>query len=268
MTLTISVKVPDGLVLAAESLQTLESTMTAKGELGVKCPKCQEEIKISDLQFPPIRIPAGFSPTANKIYEITRRTPSIGIVTYGAAFLQGRTIESHIRIFEGQKVVGVENIQEISQKLLDYFQNLLTKEIDITKLPEGTVPIGFQVAGFDKDSTEGKINLVEVGKSPKITPQNVGQFGCFCSGDTRVVSKLWKEDESIPIPRPNFAVMTLQDAIDYAIFLIGTTVDYQTFATMIPTCGGEIDVMIITYDKGTQWIQKKKLHGEPNGACQ
>jgi hypothetical protein len=264
MTLAVSLKVPDGLVLAAESLQTLESTVTGKGEVGVKCPKCQEEFKISDLPLPPIRIPSGSSPTANKIYVITKREPNLGVATYGAAFLQGQTVESHLRSFEGQKVVGKETVQEISQKLLDYFQTILSKEVDVTKLPDGTVPIGFQVVGFDHNETEGKINLVETGKIPKISPQNQekGRFGCTCSGDGRVVAKLWKEDPSIAIPQPNYGFMTLQDAVDYAVFLIRTTISYQTFATMIPTCGGEIDIMTITYNKGVEWVQKKKIHGE------
>jgi len=265
MTLTISLKVPDGLVLAAESLQTLQGTITAKGELGVKCPKCQEEFKISDMPLPPIRIPSGSSPTANKIYEITKRVPNLGVAISGAAFLQGQTVESHMRGFEGQKVVGNETIQEISQKLLDYFQSIVSKEIDVTKLPDGTPPlIGFQVAGFERDNTEGKIYLVETGKNPKVIPQNEekGRFGCTCAGDGRVVAKLWKEDPSIAIARPNYGFMTLQDAVDYVMFLIRTTISYQTFATMIPTCGGEIDVMTITYNKGIEWIQKKKIHGE------
>jgi hypothetical protein len=264
MTLTISLKVPDGLVLAAESLQTLEGTVTGKGELGVKCPKCQEEFKISDLPLPPIRIPSGSSPTANKIYVITKRVPTLGVATFGAAFLQGQTVESHLRSFEGQKVVGKETVQEISQKLLDYMQTILSKEVDVTRLPDGAVPIGFQVVGFDNDEIEGKINLVETGKTPKITPQSQGKgkFGCTFAGDGRVVAKLWKEDASIPLPKPNYGFMTLQDAVDYAIFLIRTTIGYQTFATMIPTCGGEIDVMTITYNKGIEWVQKKRIHGE------
>ena len=56
--------------------------------------------------------------------------------------------------------------------------------------------------------------------------------------------------------------MTLQDAIDYAIFLIRTTIDYQRFATMVPTVGGDIDVAIITHHGGFQWIQEKKYRGE------
>lgn len=54
MTLTVSVRVPDGIVLAADSLTTIETRLSGKGELGLKCPKCNEEIKVSDLPLPPL----------------------------------------------------------------------------------------------------------------------------------------------------------------------------------------------------------------------
>jgi hypothetical protein len=262
MTLTISVKVPDGIVLAAESLQTIESTIIGKERFGVKCPQCSNEFAISELSIPPVRIPSGASYTANKLYEITRRNPTVGIATYGVGFLQGQTIESHVRTFEGQKVSGKESLDELSEKLLLYFQEIVKKETDVSKLPKDVEPVGFQVAGFDRDSTEGRINLIKTGKDPRIEPQHFGTFGCTWAGDGRVVSKLWKSDPSIPISKPTYGLMTLQDAIDYAIFLIRTTIDYQTFATMIPTCGGDIDLLVITYDKGLEWIQKKRHHGE------
>lgn len=258
MTLNISMKVPDGIVLASESLQTIQGTITG---ISLKCPKCEEDFTISELPMPPIRVPAGSSSTANKLYEITKR-PNIGIATYGASFLRGQTIESHVRTFEDKEVAGKETVKEISDKLLKYFQDLVVKETPISKLPKDFIPVGFQVAGFDPDTTDARINLVKTGKKPMIEPQNVGRFGCTWTGDGRVVSKLWKEDPNIPIPKPQYGLMTLQDAIDYAVFLIRTTIEYQTFATMIPTCGGEIDILVITYGKGLEWIQRKKLTGE------
>lgn len=56
--------------------------------------------------------------------------------------------------------------------------------------------------------------------------------------------------------------MNLQDAIDYTIFLIRTTIDYQRFATMVPVVGGDIDLAIITHHAGFKWIQYKEYVGE------
>jgi len=67
----------------------------------------------------------------------------------------------------------------------------------------------------------------------------------------------------------NFQTMTLQDAVDYAIFLIKTTIDMQRFSDgivmapgAIAGCGGPIDVAVIQPNSGLQWVQQKELRGE------
>jgi 20S proteasome alpha/beta subunit len=265
MTLTVSVRVPDGIVLAADSLTTIETKLIGKGELGLKCPKCNEEIKIPELPLPPVSIPAGGSFYGQKLFCIEKR--NIGVATYGTAFLTGRTLESHVREFEKKEIVGEETASEVAQKLEEYFQAELTKEIgDTSKIPDDAVPLGFQVAGYDKEDVKiGKTFLVKLGKTPKIEPTHTSGYGCTIAGDTRVVLKLWKDDPAIPIPKPNYQFLSLQDAIDYAVFLIRTTIDFQKFATMVPTCGGEIDIAIITHHKGLNWIQRKEYRGEKPG---
>ena len=55
--------------------------------------------------------------------------------------------------------------------------------------------------------------------------------------------------------------MPLQDAIDYAIHLIRTTIDSLRFEPRYPSVGGPIDVLIVTPD-GMEWVQRKELTGE------
>ncbi len=55
-------------------------------------------------------------------------------------------------------------------------------------------------------------------------------------------------------------MFSLQDAIDYAKFLIRTTADYQRFSGRMPTVGGEIDVALITNRHGFRWIAQKSLY--------
>ena len=40
----------------------------------------------------------------------------------------------------------------------------------------------------------------------------------------------------------NFKIMPLKDAVDFADFLIETTIKYQRFEMKPKTCGGDIDV--------------------------
>jgi hypothetical protein len=55
--------------------------------------------------------------------------------------------------------------------------------------------------------------------------------------------------------------MALQDAIDFSIYGIRTTIDTIRFQARPKNVGGPIDVLVITPDKSI-WIQKKELKGE------
>ena len=58
-----------------------------------------------------------------------------------------------------------------------------------------------------------------------------------------------------------WAAMTLQDAIDFSIYAIRTTIDTIRFQARPKNVGGPIDVLVITPD-GARWIQRKELKGE------
>lgn len=70
MTLTVTVRVPDGIVIAADSLASLTQTVTQQAEVAGKCPKCNEDVKIADLKLPPVNIPSGGSSNAQKLFKI------------------------------------------------------------------------------------------------------------------------------------------------------------------------------------------------------
>jgi hypothetical protein len=262
MTLTICVRVPDGVVLAADSLASIMQVLTPQAAIAGKCPKCKEDIKLDDLTLPPINMPAGGSWYAQKLYNIGKR--NIGVAVYGTPFLDGRTVESHIREFEKTRIVGEETVEEVSNKLKEFFHDVIKRDVkDLTKIPEKKVVTGFQVAGYDKeDARIGKTFLVTIGREAKVEPTHTAGYGVNFGGDGRVVSKLWREDPDLPIAKPMYQALNFQDAIDYAIFLIRTTIEYQRFATMVPVVGGDIDVAIITHHGGFKWIQHKEYVGE------
>ena len=58
---------------------------------------------------------------------------------------------------------------------------------------------------------------------------------------------------------PVIGALSLQDAVDYAEFLIQSTMGVQRFANMIPTVGGEIDIALITNYTHFRWIKAKSL---------
>lgn len=257
MSLTISLRVPDGIVIATDSLFTIQ-THTIPKEDFISCPTCTSRIPHS-LFSPPQAIPVSVTPYGQKLFCL--KTKNIGIANYGMVFLAGRTFESLIREFEKKKVFGNETIGKVAQNLENYLRGELIKEItDINKIPQGEFPVGVQVAGYDEGEISiGKTYLIKIGRTSEIEDVHTKGYGCTFGGDGRVIYKLWKEDPQIPIAMPNFQFLGLQDAIEYALFLMNTTIQFQRFATMIPTCGGEIDIAIITHHSGFQWIRRKEL---------
>lgn len=260
MSLTITLRVPDGIIIAADSLVTIQ-TQSVPREDFISCPTCKSRIPHS-LVAPPPAIPVSVSPHGQKLFCL--KSKNIGVATFGVGFLAGRTIESQLREFEKRRVFGNETVQRVAENLEDHFKKELIKEIgDLSSIPAGEFPVGLQVAGYDEgDIIIGKTYLVKIGKSSEIEDVHSQGYGCTFGGDGRVIHKLWKEDPQIPIAMPNFQFLGLQDAIDYASFLMNTTIQFQRFATMIPTCGGRVDIAVITHHAGFQWIQHKELSGE------
>ncbi len=80
-------------------------------------------------------------------------------------------------------------------------------------------------------------------------------------GEEKVVQQLRGLEYQI-----SWGTMTLQDAIDFCTLVIKTTEAIQRFSDGIamdpgdiPGVGGEIDIAVITRDKGFVWVKKKNL---------
>jgi len=80
-------------------------------------------------------------------------------------------------------------------------------------------------------------------------------------GEEEVVNQLRGLEYQI-----NWGAMTLQDAIDFCILAIKTTSAIQRFSDGvvldpgdIPKVGGDIDLAVITRDKGFIWVKKKNI---------
>ena len=74
-----------------------------------------------------------------------------------------------------------------------------------------------------------------------------------------MVQAVWGLHKTHPESQPPYHVFSLQDAIDYAEFLIRTTIAHQRFSQTIPNVGGDIDIALVTPFDGFQWIRQKPL---------
>ncbi|MFW6363069.1 MAG: hypothetical protein ACOC0D_04405, partial [Spirochaeta sp.] len=56
-----------------------------------------------------------------------------------------------------------------------------------------------------------------------------------------------------------FEFFTLQDAIDFSVFAVRSTIEAIRFMPRPKTVGGPIDILAITPSE-SRWIQRKELH--------
>jgi hypothetical protein len=259
MTLVVSLRVPDGVVLAADSLQTTQGQLTPLlNDLKWKDDKTGKEINIPKLELPPIQIPTSVSSYALKLFPFRKK---YGIATFGSAIINERTIYNHIKKIEISTKNDIDSVSKVAELIKDYFVKQLDEHItrQKRKIKENSYLVGFQIAGYESDDDLiGRTIEVIIGNPSKVS--TIDNIGCTVSGDSYVVKRLWNIKEGQPINTDaNFGAFSLTDAIDYAKFLINTTSNFQRFSNRIPTVGGDIDIALITSYSGFKWIKSKEI---------
>jgi len=96
MTLIVSMRIPDGIVLAGDSLSTLLRGTEVQGDLDIKCPRCGHD-HVATAKLQGAALPATSLSFAQKIFPFF---DSFGIGTSGAAQLGGKTIYFAMRELE------------------------------------------------------------------------------------------------------------------------------------------------------------------------
>ncbi len=212
--------------------------------------------------MPPVSVPSSTFPYAQKLFDIKGK---FALAIYGSAFVNSRSMYNHVldlnaKLPEPSKD-GDDHLAVIAEEIKLYFDKQLRLEwkkgsVNEALLPDTYYPFGFQLAGFAKDSNGEPVAVIyglSIGKKSKVEKQS---GAAFCTGDTSVVALLWPNGNA----GANFEAFSLQDAIDYAKFLIRTTSDYQRFSGQLPNVGGEIDVALVTHRGGFKWIAQKELY--------
>ncbi|MEO8457022.1 MAG: hypothetical protein ABI559_04350 [Chloroflexota bacterium] len=234
MSLVVTVYVPSGIVMAADSRMTVVRTEDRE-ENGEKL-RVQQSLVLAD--------------SAYKVVEL--HTVPFGVAVYDAGMIDGQPAESHVRRFEEEAISAGDDAPTVAKKFLDYFQK-----------NHAGVGVGFHVAGYKLEG-KSRIPYVLVGhttREPQIRrvnadDKNVLQYGVVRAGDTLVANRLI-DTNYLPL----FTAMPLQEAVGYAIYLIRTTIETFRFEPRFPTVGGPIDVLVIE-PKQMQWVQRKELMGE------
>ena len=251
MTLVVSARVPDGIVIGADSLSTL--SVSSKGVIGakVKCPHCDGE---HDVEIE-MELPQGLStistlPHSLKLIPLFNR---IAVATTGIGMIGRRTVLSLMLEWEDNN--RFEKTSKAARDLGTWLHDALKKQRDVAAIPEGRQALGIQVSGYEDE--EPKTFIVSIGHEVKVDEK--GDFGVTVSGDPAIITQLWKLRETHPHMGSAYNAWSVLDAADYVKFAIETTANFQRFLTMIPTVGGDTHMALITPQGRFTWIDKKPL---------
>lgn len=236
--LITTIRIPEGIVMASDSRQSLS---------------LNEEVTtiVTD--------------TATKLFLLEKH--KIGISTCGQSFLNNISISSHIKNFIEKELTDDDDIITVANKLFEYINNISASNEDIS----------FHVAGYKKENKVSvpyvyvlntKDNII---KRINIDSDNKINYGMSWSGEIDILECILKSvttldekgnEQIIKKVAPIlWEAMTLQDAIDFSIYAIRTTIDTIRFQARPKTVGGPIDVLLISPEEA-KFIQKKELHGE------
>lgn len=175
------------------------------------------------------------SDNAQKIVLV--RNESIGISFAGDAIIDQKTVSDFIRIFDIKEVQDTDTVEEVALKLQNYLLNHYNNYFVI-----------FFVAGFDNE-----LPFVYRVSKDLFFHANAGMvYGAVWEGERETADKLIV---GTPI---EFQLMPLKDAIDFSEFVVDATINYSRFKQGISTCGGPIDVLVITKDY-TKFFKHKIL---------
>ena len=251
MTIVIGVAAPDGVILAADSRTTY-----TRGE----------HHRVA-------------SDTSHKLFAVRGR---FAVATYGISFVDGQTIAGQMDEFVAQLDPALSEVRPFADALGKFFDERVKKEYTEEELKDVYALLGFLVAGYDG---AGIGQLLEVSlPGPEISGEiNTGSIGTLWRGQTDVVRRLikgidWSQldvgeeklSDAVQKGLENLeynllSPITLQDGVDFATFLIRTTIDMQRFSDgllsrpgSIPGCGGQISVLAVTR-AGTEWVEQPML---------
>ncbi|MGL5353523.1 MAG: hypothetical protein ACRDA5_09390 [Clostridium sp.] len=181
------------------------------------------------------------SDNSQKLFLIKNST--IGISCCGDAAIGGKSVGDFIRSFEIDEVKDEDNIKDIVEKLAHY-----THE----KHGNGVI---YHVCGYYNDEQHVyNINNKEIIR-PNLNKECITS-GASWDGETDALVNLMASSKGMKI---DWKFMQLKDGIDFAEFMIDLTIKTQRFSKGLATCGGAIDLLVITKDY-SKYIKHKILN--------
>lgn len=155
----------------------------------------------------------------------------VGINICGAMEINGQPAFDFIREFEINDIEEDNSpktvAEKLSKRLGDWIDTVFTVSGYYEDIPYVYEVLGKRITRFNYEGDEI-------------------QYGYMWSGQKDAMTKLMNGDPPCII---NCYFMPLKDGIDFAEFIIDTTIKYERFYDSIQTCGGPIDILVLTKDE-------------------
>lgn len=247
MSFIITVYVSEAIVMASDSRQLITIKRQAASETN---PTAIETIN-SDFVY--------------KTFLLANQRTAVS--TCGESMLGKVNVASYVKRFEEEKLREKDDVVTVAQKITEFFAE---------NFPGAHV--SFHVAGFRKESgismpyvygcyiARNEVKRLNVKPSTEeIT------YGAAWGGEGDIMARVFSsygvqaKNETAEQRLKAMVVwdaMPVQDAIDFAIYAVRTTIDTIRFQARPKTVGGPIDVLLLTPEIIT-WIQKKQYTRQP-----
>lgn len=187
---------------------------------------------------------AGF-PCGNDHIPIGQRTKimllskvKVGISACGIGILDGKNVSDYIRTFEINELTSADDVTSVAEKLHKYAFKYFPQ-------------VNFFVCGYQNDEPFVYIVNKEIKRSN--IENGRMRYASIWSGEQAAITKLLNGNPPMMI---NHVLMPLKDAIDFADFLVDATIKSQRFEMKPATCGGDIDILVLTKDDSF-WFRHK-----------
>jgi hypothetical protein len=254
MTIVASVKVRDGLILATDSMTQIHGQSP---------------------QGPP-QFLKGYE-NARKLFQVGKLP--IGVMTYGLGNIGQRSMEGLIREFSSTKLGQRKKVETIAQALYGFIKGKY-EEQGYAQLQEPPA-LGFYIAGYSPNGhfpEEWEFVLPRDAKAVRVRASE--DFGANWRGidfpftrlwmgfglriPERLAAKGWSQKEigelvgDLQTPAL-YDGMPVQDAVNFANYILRVTIGYTEFSVGHSACGGPIQLATVLPDEEFKWIERPDL---------
>jgi len=264
MTIALSLKVNDGIVIASDSATSL-MVYNPDGNLRVQY----------------------IYENSNKIFNLYKGLP-IGAISWGAGSIGQASTSTLAKDFRERITQCIDRDDYTIEEIANHFKSFIYNEnyLDAFKEWREKPNMGFMVVGYSAKrplAEEWKIDIDKNGNCHG--PYQVRQeheVGCTWNGEPEAITRIFtgvspgmasvlkecgieekkiqeiinasSEKLTVPFVTP---AMPIQDAINLAEFFVDTTIKFSLYEPGPSTVGGPIEIAAITKHEGFKWVKRK-----------